>query len=104
MDRSFPTQPVKAIFTLMRIIVGWHFLYEGFSKLMIPDWSSYSYLMESKWFLSGFFHWIIAHPAADCGYFKYLGADRYWSSVIPGFIHKTGKHFSHWIATPVLCS
>jgi uncharacterized membrane protein YphA (DoxX/SURF4 family) len=62
MDRSFPTQPVKAIFTLMRIIVGWHFLYEGFSKLMIPDWSSYSYLMESKWFLSGFFHWIIAHP------------------------------------------
>lgn len=62
MERSITSQPVRAIFTLMRIIVGWHFLYEGLSKLMIPGWSSYSYLMESKWLLSGFFHWIIAHP------------------------------------------
>jgi uncharacterized membrane protein YphA (DoxX/SURF4 family) len=55
-------QPARAIFTIMRIIVGWHFLYEGLSKLMITDWSSYGYLMESKWLLSGLFHWIIAHP------------------------------------------
>lgn len=62
MNRSIQNPTVKAIFTVMRIIVGWHFLYEGLSKLMIPEWSSYAYLMESKWLLSGFFHWIIANP------------------------------------------
>jgi len=52
------------LLTLMRILVGWHFLYEGISKLGISGWSSSAYLMQSKWLLSGFFHWIIAHPAA----------------------------------------
>jgi len=50
--------------TILRILVGWHFLYEGISKLGIPGWSSSAYLMQSKWLLAGFFHWIIAHPSA----------------------------------------
>ena len=29
------------------------FLYEGFSKLLIPNWSSYGFLKESKWILPG---------------------------------------------------
>ena len=63
MEQLKTNQISKTIFTIMRIIVGWHFLYEGLSKLMIENWSSYAYLMESKWLLSGFFHWIIAHPS-----------------------------------------
>jgi len=62
MVRINPDQVSKSIFTIMRIIVGWHFLYEGISKLMLENWSSYSYLMESKWLFSGFFHWIAARP------------------------------------------
>ena len=62
MKNTNPTQMTRAIFTIMRFVVGWHFLYQGISKLMLPEWSSYSYLMESKWLLSGFFHWIVAHP------------------------------------------
>ena len=32
-------------FALMRIAIGWHFLYEGLWKLMQPDgWSCVSYL------------------------------------------------------------
>ncbi len=53
-----------AILTLVRVLIGWHFLYEGFIKLAMADWSSYHYLMESKWLFSGFFHWITATPAA----------------------------------------
>jgi uncharacterized membrane protein YphA (DoxX/SURF4 family) len=49
------------IFTLLRILVGWHFLYEGIVKLFNPNWSSASYLMESKWLFSGFFHWLISN-------------------------------------------
>ncbi len=49
------------LFTFMRIVVGWHFLFEGLSKLFNPGWSSTSYLMESQWLFSGFFHWLIGN-------------------------------------------
>ena len=48
-------------FTILRIVIGWHFLYEGLVKLFNPNWSSVSYLMESKWLFSGFFHWLISN-------------------------------------------
>jgi uncharacterized membrane protein YphA (DoxX/SURF4 family) len=48
-------------FTILRIVVGWHFLYEGIAKLFNPGWSSTLYLMESKWLFSGFFHWLISN-------------------------------------------
>jgi thiosulfate dehydrogenase [quinone] large subunit len=41
---------------ILRIAIGWHFLYEGASKLITPGWSSRSYLMDSQGFLSGFFN------------------------------------------------
>ena len=54
--------PVQA-YTLvaLRILIGWHILYEGFSKLLNPSWSSSGFLSESKWILSGFSHWIVSH-------------------------------------------
>ncbi len=50
--------------TILRIMVGWHFLYEGIAKLAIPEWSCSPYLMQSKWIFADFFHWIIATPTA----------------------------------------
>lgn len=38
----------------LRVVIGWHFLYEGIAKLTNPAWTSYSYLLDSKGFLSGF--------------------------------------------------
>lgn len=49
------------VFTVLRIAIGWHFLYEGIAKLFNTNWSSASYLMESKWMFSGFFHWLISN-------------------------------------------
>jgi uncharacterized membrane protein YphA (DoxX/SURF4 family) len=49
------------LLTALRIVIGWHFLYEGLAKLANPNWSSAMYLMESKWLLSGFFHWLIGN-------------------------------------------
>ena len=37
----------KLFFTILRMAIGWHFLFEGVSKLVIPNWSSYSYLANS---------------------------------------------------------
>lgn len=52
------------LFTVLRIVIGWHFLFEGIAKAFNPGWSSASYLMDSKWLFSGFFHWIIGNSTA----------------------------------------
>jgi thiosulfate dehydrogenase [quinone] large subunit len=41
---------------LLRVAIGWNFLYEGLAKLMDPDWTAMGYLMDSKWIFSGLFH------------------------------------------------
>jgi thiosulfate dehydrogenase (quinone) large subunit len=51
-----------SVLVALRLLIGWHILYEGFSKLLIPNWSSLAFLKESKWILSGFSGWIISHP------------------------------------------
>lgn len=43
------------LLTTLRILVGWHFLYEGIIKLMTPGWTSKLYLMGSTWLFSGIF-------------------------------------------------
>lgn len=40
---------------VLRLVIGWHFLYEGLVKLFNSGWSAYPYLMDSDGFLSGFF-------------------------------------------------
>ncbi len=47
---------------IMRILVGWHFLYEGIAKILQPGWSAYPYLMDSQGFFAGFFHSLAADP------------------------------------------
>ncbi len=57
------TSPLlQSLATLLRIAIGWQFLYEGLVKAISPGWSSAAFLTESKWLLSGLFHWIVAHP------------------------------------------
>lgn len=48
----------------LRIVIGWHFLYEGLAKLTNPYWTSAGYLAESKGWFSGYFLDIAANPAA----------------------------------------
>jgi hypothetical protein len=37
------------ILSALRMLVGWHFLYEGIVKLASPSWSAGPYLLESTW-------------------------------------------------------
>lgn len=43
------------LLTIIRILIGWHFLYEGIVKLIDPNWTSTAYLLESTWWFSGIF-------------------------------------------------
>lgn len=47
----------------LRVIIGWHFLYEGVTKVINPDWSSVGFLLDSKGLFSGFFIWLASNPS-----------------------------------------
>ena len=53
----------KIVLVTLRILIGWHILFEGISKLLSPSWTSAGFLGESKWILSGFSHWIVSHAS-----------------------------------------
>lgn len=46
---------------VLRLLIGWHLLYEGMSKLLNPGWSSASFLKESQWIMSGTAKWIVSN-------------------------------------------
>jgi len=49
---------------VLRIVIGWHLLYEGLTKLFAPAWSAEGFLKGSYGFLSGLFHALAANPTA----------------------------------------
>ena len=48
--------------TVLRVVVGWHFLYEGIAKLASPSWSAAGYMKVSRGPFAGVFHWIAGQP------------------------------------------
>ena len=46
------------LLSTLRIMIGWHFLYEGISKLVLGGWSSAPYLDGSRWIFAPVFHWM----------------------------------------------
>ena len=52
----------RFVITVMRMVVGWHFLYEGITKLMADNWTAASYLSNSVGFMSWFYKWLASSP------------------------------------------
>lgn len=54
---KFPQYGVFQLTALvsLRMLIGWHFLYEGIAKLSNPYWTSAGYLQESKGWFSDWF-------------------------------------------------
>jgi thiosulfate dehydrogenase [quinone] large subunit len=48
---------------LLRVAIGWNFLYEGLAKLTDPDWTAMGYLLDSKWIFSGLFQAMAANQS-----------------------------------------
>jgi len=49
--------------SILRMAIGWHFLYEGIAKITMNSWSSQPYLANTTGFFSPFYHWLAASPA-----------------------------------------
>ena len=58
---SYSTAQISVL-VLLRMLIGWHLLYEGLVKLMNPNWTSVGFLMQSEGMMKGFSEWIISSP------------------------------------------
>jgi len=48
---------------VLRVLIGWHFLYEGVAKFLKPNRSAAGYLMQSRGWFAPLFHWIADTPS-----------------------------------------
>ena len=71
---------------VLRVAIGWHFLFEGLSKLSDPDWSSYLYLMDSKGIFEGFFK-MLAENEQTLNVVNYLNI---WGLILIGLFLMLG--------------
>lgn len=101
-----------AIFTL-RIVIGWHFLYEGVTKLMMmPNWTSADYLQASSWWFAPFFHWIADTPAVllAVDWINIIGLIFVGATLIFGLFERIGAVvgmsllFLYWLSNPPFVS
>lgn len=62
MDDMKLSRSAMIAITVLRVIVGWHFLYEGIAKLTSPSWSAAGYMRASRGPFSALFRWIASNP------------------------------------------
>jgi thiosulfate dehydrogenase [quinone] large subunit len=60
-ENKFPRAAMIAI-TVLRVFVGWHFLYEGLAKLPAPSWSAAGYLKQARGPFADVFRWLASQP------------------------------------------
>lgn len=65
---------------ILRIFVGWHFLYEGFVKVLNPNWTAASYLMDSK----GLFGPMFVSMSGNAGIMSCVDFLNEWALVLVG--------------------
>lgn len=51
------------VLTILRLVIGYHFLYEGVDKLLDPTWTAGSFLFQANWLFQDIFHFIAETPA-----------------------------------------
>jgi thiosulfate dehydrogenase [quinone] large subunit len=77
--------------TMLRVLIGWHFLYEGMVKVVNPAWTATAFLQASQGPFSGFFKSMAANP----GILDVVNFCNQWGLVLVGLSLITGL-FSRW--------
>lgn len=54
----------RFLLVLLRVAIGWHFLYEGYVKITAESWSALGYLQQAQGPFAGLFHSIAASERA----------------------------------------
>ena len=78
---------------VLRMLIGWHFLYEGIVKLWNPGWSARGYLMDSEGLFAGLFDSMAANPTV----LNIVDVLNVWGLILIGLGLLTGT-LSRWAA------
>jgi thiosulfate dehydrogenase [quinone] large subunit len=78
---------------LLRMLIGWHFLYEGVVKLWNPGWSARSYLLDS----GGLFQGLFQSMAANSSVLAVIDFLNVWGLILIGLGLLVG-FLSRWAA------
>ena len=62
MEEAKLSRSAMIAIVLLRIVIGWHFLYEGIAKLTSPSWSAVGYLRASRGPFAALFKSIANNP------------------------------------------
>ncbi len=75
---------------LLRVMIGWHFLYEGLVKALTHEWSAYHYLMDSKGIFADLFYKLATNPIllSITEYFNIIGLITIGICLIGGLFSK----------------
>lgn len=65
---------------LLRLFIGWHFMYEGLVKLLNPHWTSLPYLLDSKGPAASFFISLTQHE----GLMTFINLANEWALLLVG--------------------
>jgi uncharacterized membrane protein YphA (DoxX/SURF4 family) len=60
---TFRNKLVPWFLALLRIVIGWHFLYEGLIKIFNPEWTARTFLEGSRWIFGDLFRWMASSDA-----------------------------------------
>lgn len=65
---------------ILRVLIGWHFLYEGLTKLFNPNWSSVGFLLDSQ----GVFSELFVSMASNPGLLRFIDFLNIWGLIAVG--------------------
>jgi uncharacterized membrane protein YphA (DoxX/SURF4 family) len=68
------------LLVVLRLAIGWHFLYEGISKVIAGNWSSAPFLAGSRWVFAPVFQWM-THNATIISIVDFLNI---WGMIFVG--------------------
>jgi len=84
-DGKLSRGPMIAI-TLLRVVVGWHFLYEGIAKLSSASWSAAGYMKQARGPFADLFRWLAGQP----NLLEYSNLITMWGLTIVGVLLMLG--------------
>jgi thiosulfate dehydrogenase [quinone] large subunit len=74
------TSPQLFALVFLRVVIGWHLLYEGMVKVLDPSWTAEAFLQSAGGPLAGFYH----HLASDNTLLLIVDMLNQWGLVLIG--------------------
>jgi thiosulfate dehydrogenase (quinone) large subunit len=62
MDDGKLSRGAMIAITVLRVLIGWHFLYEGITKVTASSWTAAGYMKAARGPFADFFRWIAGQP------------------------------------------